>query len=95
MALKVAGRGPQVLAIYAVFAAITTVAMVLRVYTRVRLVKKFGLDDWLALTAWASTCSALYNEETNICRPPSYPAAHSLLQEHITALASTYGRSFH
>lgn len=52
--MKPADRGPEVLGTYAFFAALTTIAVALRVYTRVFLVKKLGLDDWLAVASWVS-----------------------------------------
>jgi hypothetical protein len=52
MTLKPAGRGPELIAVYSVFVGITTIAIALRVYCRVRLVKNFALDDWLAIISW-------------------------------------------
>lgn len=39
------------------FLGLTTIAVVLRVYCRVRVVKSFGFDDWFALVAWVSDSS--------------------------------------
>ena len=52
MALQPAGRGPQIMAVYVFFLIICTVTTWLRVYCRVRIVKKFGIDDGLAVIAW-------------------------------------------
>lgn len=61
----VGGRGMQVLATYAVFAGLTTVAIALRVYTRVVIVRKFGLDDWFAVLAWVYITWPLIHREAN------------------------------
>ena len=60
MAIPVAGRGPEVAGVYALFTTLTTVTMALRVYCRVRLVKHFGWDDWTAAIAWARMHLLLY-----------------------------------
>ena len=52
MAVKPAGRALELIAIYSFFIVLTTVAVALRVYCRVRLVKNFALDDWFCLVAW-------------------------------------------
>jgi hypothetical protein len=52
MTVKVAGRGPQVVGVYTLFTALTTIAVLLRVYCRTRIVKKFGWDDWFAVASW-------------------------------------------
>lgn len=46
------GRGPELIAVFAFFMALTTVTLLLRVYVRTRLVKAFGLDDWFAAAGW-------------------------------------------
>lgn len=52
MSYEPAGRGPQLISVYAAFAALTTVAVSLRVYVRLWLVKNFGLDDWMMCFGW-------------------------------------------
>jgi hypothetical protein len=52
MGVPLGGRGPQMIGVYTLFVALTTIAIVLRVYTRVLLVKTFGIDDYLAVAAW-------------------------------------------
>ena len=52
MAIKPAGRGPELIAVYSFFIGLTTLAVALRTYCRVYLVKNFALDDWLCVTAW-------------------------------------------
>lgn len=52
MTIPVAGRGPEVEGVYALWTALTCLTMGLRVYCRVHLVKKFGWDDWTATIAW-------------------------------------------
>lgn len=59
MTVPLAGRGPEVIGVYALFTALTTISMVLRVYSRVFLVKKFGWDDWTAAVAWVGDTSVL------------------------------------
>jgi hypothetical protein len=58
MAVKVAGRGPEVVGVYTLFTALTTIAVFLRVYCRTRIVKKLGWDDWLAVAAWVRETSS-------------------------------------
>lgn len=45
-------RGPEVLGVAGTFLALTTVAIALRIYCRMYVVKLFGWDDWFALTSW-------------------------------------------
>ena len=54
MTVPVAGRGHEVLAVYGLFTALTTLTLTLRVYCRAVLSKHraFGWDDILALVAW-------------------------------------------
>lgn len=46
------GRGPQVIAVFSFFAALSTIFIALRTYCRAVLVKGFGLDDWTAVIGW-------------------------------------------
>jgi hypothetical protein len=59
MTVPLAGRGPEVAAVYTLFTTLTTITMVLRVYCRICLVKKFGWDDWTATAAWVSVTGDL------------------------------------
>jgi len=52
MTVPIAGRGPQVNAVYGMFLALSTVAIALRCYCRVFVVKSFGVDDYSAVIAW-------------------------------------------
>ena len=52
MTVPVAGRGPQLLAVYGLFTALTTITVALRVYCRGVLGKNFGWDDGLTIIAW-------------------------------------------
>lgn len=54
MTVTPADRGPQVSAVVGLFLSISTIAIVLRCYCRIVVVKAFGLDDWFALIAWVS-----------------------------------------
>jgi hypothetical protein len=65
MAVPLAGRGPEVAAVYALFTALTSITIVLRVYCRVVLVKKFALDDWMATAAWVNA-STIALDWTNV-----------------------------
>ncbi|EAA33496.1 hypothetical protein GE21DRAFT_5286 [Neurospora crassa] len=52
MTVPVKGRGPQVAGAAGLFVALSTVAVLLRCYCRVIIVKQFGLDDWLTFISW-------------------------------------------
>lgn len=54
MTVPVAERGPQVLAVYGLFTALTTLALLLRAYSRIAIARAFGWDDGLAIVAWVS-----------------------------------------
>jgi hypothetical protein len=56
MAIKPAGRGPLVEGFYTAFLIITTIAILLRTYSRAVLIKNFALDDWFAVISWVSRC---------------------------------------
>jgi hypothetical protein len=47
MASSIPNRGPELLAVDVVFMTSAIVSMALRIYVRMRMVKAFGLDDWL------------------------------------------------
>lgn len=51
MATDTDTRGPQVAAVTYVFLIMSTIATVLRVYCRGRVIKAFAMDDWLAVAA--------------------------------------------
>lgn len=54
MTVPIAGRGPEVLGVYGLFTALTTLTITLRIYCRAFASKHraFGWDDTLALLAW-------------------------------------------
>lgn len=53
MTVPVAGRGPEILAVYGLFVALTTITVSLRTYCRAVIgSNSFGWDDGLALLAW-------------------------------------------
>jgi hypothetical protein len=54
MALKPAGRGIEVFAVYLLFLTLTTITVALRVYCRAHIQKAFGTDDYFAVLAWVS-----------------------------------------
>lgn len=47
-------RGPQLLAVVIAFLVTATAANAMRCYTRVGIVKAFGVDDWFMLIAYVS-----------------------------------------
>lgn len=59
MAIAPAGRGVEVLAVYSLFLALTTITVALRVYCRAHIQKAFGWDDYFALISWVSLLSNL------------------------------------
>ncbi|KAF2492734.1 hypothetical protein BU16DRAFT_421628, partial [Lophium mytilinum] len=44
-------RGPQLTAVTSLFLSLAWLSMMLRTYVRVRMLRSFGLDDWLAVAA--------------------------------------------
>ncbi|KAL1590821.1 hypothetical protein WHR41_00400 [Cladosporium halotolerans] len=52
MAIAPAGRGFEVLGVYGLFLALTTLTVGLRAYCRLRIQKAFGWDDWFATLSW-------------------------------------------
>ena len=48
------GRGYEVMAVFLLFLALTTISCGLRVYCRVYIQKAFGWDDRFAVFAWVS-----------------------------------------
>lgn len=57
MTVPIAGRGPQVDGVVGLFLAMSSIAICLRCYCRVLVVKSFGLDDWFAVIAWVCSSS--------------------------------------
>jgi hypothetical protein len=47
-------RGPQLAAVMAVLLGLAWISMILRGYVRLRMLRSFGLDDWLAVAALVS-----------------------------------------
>lgn len=66
MAIPLAGRGLEVAGVYALFTTLTSLTMVLRIYCRVCLVKKFGWDDWTAAVAWVGFRQSFSESATDI-----------------------------
>lgn len=60
------GRGYEVMAVFLLFLALTTISCALRVYCRVYIQKAFGWDDRFAVFAWVSklflTFSKIYRD---------------------------------
>jgi hypothetical protein len=48
---EVEDRGPQLRAVCTVLLTVTILSSLLRCYTRLGIVKAFGLDDWLMMLA--------------------------------------------
>jgi hypothetical protein len=45
-------RGPELYIVNTIFFTMATIAVLIRLYTRLFVRKWFGLDDWLILFAW-------------------------------------------
>jgi hypothetical protein len=54
MASHVPNRGPELLAVDILFMSLAVISNALRCYVRIRMVKAFGLDDWLMSLATVS-----------------------------------------
>lgn len=52
MTITPAGRGPQLVALYSFFVALTTVTVALRAYCRIYIQKAFGWDDYFTVLSW-------------------------------------------
>ena len=52
--MAVPNRGPELLAVNIAFVTTAVSACLLRCYVRLRMVKAFGLDDWLMVIATVS-----------------------------------------
>lgn len=52
--MAIEDRGPQLVAVCAIFTITTVIAVGLRCYVRLRLVRNFGLDDWAMIAALVS-----------------------------------------
>lgn len=59
MAIAPAGRGIEVLAVYSLFLALTTITIALRVYCRAHIQRAFGWDDYFALISWVCVLCCL------------------------------------
>ena len=61
-------RGPLIVPVIIMFFVLTSIFIPLRVYTRLRIIKAFALDDWLAVITQVSTLLALtgYSEERRL-----------------------------
>ncbi|KXJ91806.1 hypothetical protein Micbo1qcDRAFT_194837 [Microdochium bolleyi] len=49
--MAVENRGPQLIGVNTLFLTLAVIATILRCYVRIRMVKAFGLDDWLMVAA--------------------------------------------
>jgi hypothetical protein len=52
MTITPAGRGPQLVALYSFFVALTTITVALRAYCRIYVQKAFGWDDYFTVASW-------------------------------------------
>lgn len=57
-------RGPQLRAVCIFFLTVATVSVALRSYVRVRLVKKFGIEDWFMVAAWVCLVYSIDNVQS-------------------------------
>ena len=53
------GRGPELIGVYSMFVALTTIFVAIRVYVRTRLVKSVGADDYTSVASWVSLTGML------------------------------------
>lgn len=49
--MAVENRGPQLIGVNVLFLTLAVIATTLRCYVRIKMVKAFGLDDWLMVGA--------------------------------------------
>lgn len=49
--MVVENRGPQLIGVNVLFLTLAVIATTLRCYVRIKMVKAFGLDDWLMVGA--------------------------------------------
>lgn len=54
--MRLEGRAPVLFTVLMVMLPLAVVSMALRIFVRLRLVKAFGIDDYLMLLATVSTC---------------------------------------
>jgi hypothetical protein len=69
--MSVPNRGPELQAVCYTLAVSSVIAVALRIYVRVRMVKNFGLDDWFM-------CSALVSRSPQ--RHPNITTMHQLIR---------------
>ncbi|CAI7576418.1 unnamed protein product [Penicillium glandicola] len=67
---KVENRGPLLLIIYCTVTGLAAIVVCLRVISRTFIVKSFGLDDWVMVTA---TIVAIMNVVAAVFSTPSTP----------------------
>lgn len=65
MASSTPTRGPELLAVDIVFVCLAIIANALRCYVRIKMVKAFGLDDWLMSLATVGTPILLFDVATD------------------------------
>jgi hypothetical protein len=58
-ALAQENLGPTLLIVAWVFASISLIVLSGRVYVRLRIIRKFGIDDWLILLTFVRTGTVL------------------------------------
>lgn len=52
--MTIENRGPELTAVCATFVTTTVIAVALRCYVRLRIVRNFGIDDWVMVGALVS-----------------------------------------
>jgi hypothetical protein len=85
MTVTLADRGPSIVAVDAVFLALSSISVLLRCYCRLYVIRKFAIDDWFALLSWVcedfsnSYCTAEFSDLMQ-CRCYSSVIVHSRLR---------------
>jgi hypothetical protein len=53
-------RGPQLIGVIILFLALSWIAVPLRMWVRIKIIKSFALDDWLTLVTLVSIAVNFY-----------------------------------
>ncbi|KAI1041202.1 hypothetical protein LB505_002457 [Fusarium chuoi] len=70
--MSVPNRGPELQAVCYTLAVSSVIAVALRIYVRVRLVKNFGLDDWFMCSALVLPYDDIFKDLNWLPTPPNH-----------------------
>lgn len=77
-------RGPALTVVNVVFIVLVVLVVTLRYYTRLRISKSFGLDDWVIGASLVRRAFSLYGTFLTFCVQGSYIRSHgSVLVENL------------